>query len=253
MNIQIGPNRLEAVNGYIHSVETLGTVDGPGVRYVIFTQGCPMRCLYCHNPDTFRMKQGRQVSSSELLADIRKAANFLRRARGGVTISGGEPLFQTKFLTALLRGCKAMKLHTAIDTTGFPGKRTPDSLLADVDLVLLDIKSFDPLTHSRVTGVDVQPTLDFAHRLSDMGKPMWIRFVLVPGLTDAPENIEGMADFVATLDTVERVEILPFHKLGEYKWQELGLPYVLADTPSPTAEAVRQAQRAFSSRGLKVV
>ena len=219
MKIQTGPIRQEAVNGYIHSVETLGTVDGPGVRYVIFTQGCPMRCLYCHNPDTFRMKQGRQVSSNELLADIRKSANFLRRARGGVTISGGEPLFQTKFVTALLRGCKAMKLHTVIDTTGFPGNRTPDSLLADVDLVLLDIKSFDPITHSRVTGVEVQPTLDFARRLSAMGKPMWIRFVLVPGLTDAPENIEGMADFIATLETVERVEVLPFHKMGEFKWQ----------------------------------
>ena len=236
MKIQTGPIRQEAVNGYIHSVETLGTVDGPGVRYVIFTQGCPMRCLYCHNPDTFRMKQGRQVSSNDLLADIRKSANFLRRARGGVTISGGEPLFQTKFVTALLRGCKAMKLHTVIDTTGFPGNRTPDSLLADVDLVLLDIKSFDPITHSRVTGVEVQPTLDFARRLSALGKPMWIRFVLVPGLTDAPENIEGMADFIATLDTVERVEVLPFHKMGEFKWQELGLQYELTNTPSPSPE-----------------
>ena len=253
MKIQTGPIRQEAVNGYIHSVETLGTVDGPGVRYVIFTQGCPMRCLYCHNPDTFRMKQGRQVSSNELLADIRKSANFLRRARGGVTISGGEPLFQTKFVTALLRGWKAMKLHTVIDTTGFPGNRTPDSLLADVDLVLLDIKSFDPITHSRVTGVEVQPTLDFARRLSALGKPMWIRFVLVPGLTDAPENIEGMADFIATLETVERVEVLPFHKMGEFKWQELGLQYELANTPSPSPEAVQQAKQIFSSRGLRVV
>ena len=253
MKIQTGPIRQEAVNGYIHSVETLGTVDGPGVRYVNFTQGCPMRCLYCHNPDTFRMKQGRQVSSNDLLADIRKSANFLRRARGGVTISGGEPLFQTKFVTALLRGCKAMKLHTVIDTTGFPGNRTPDSLLADVDLVLLDIKSFDPITHSRVTGVEVQPTLDFARRLSALGKPMWIRFVLVPGLTDAPENIEGMADFIATLETVERVEVLPFHKMGEFKWQELGLQYELASTPSPSPEAVQQAKQVFSSRGLQVV
>ena len=253
MKIQTGPIRQEAVNGYIHSVETLGTVDGPGVRYVIFTQGCPMRCLYCHNPDTFRMKQGRQVSSNDLLADIRKSANFLRRARGGVTISGGEPLFQTKFVTALLRGCKAMKLHTVIDTTGFPGNRTPDSLLADVDLVLLDIKSFDPITHSRVTGVEVQPTLDFARRLSALGKPMWIRFVLVPGLTDAPENIEGMADFIATLDTVERVEVLPFHKMGEFKWQEMRMPYQLAATESPSAESLERVRHAFSSRGVTVV
>ncbi len=146
-----------------------------------------------------------------------------------------------------------MKLHTVIDTTGFPGNRTPDSLLADVDLVLLDIKSFDPITHSRVTGVEVQPTLDFARRLSAMGKPMWIRFVLVPGLTDAPENIEGMADFIATLDTVERVEVLPFHKMGEFKWQELGLQYELTNTPSPSPEAVQQAKQVFSSRGLRVV
>ncbi len=253
MKIQSRPPQWETVNGFIHSIETLGTVDGPGVRYIIFTQGCPMRCLYCHNPDTFRLKQGKLVSSADLLNDIHKAAPFLKRARGGVTISGGEPLFQPKFVGALLRGCKTMKLHTALDTTGYLGARTSDTLLDNVDLVLLDIKSHDPETHRRITGVDVQPTLDFARRLSTMGKAMWIRFVQVPGLSDAPENIAGLADFVATLDTVERVEIIPFHKMGEFKWQELDLPYQLHDTPSPSAASLQQTRQIFTSRGLTVV
>ena len=253
MKIQSKPRWPDAVEGCIHSIESLGTVDGPGVRYVIFTQGCPMRCLYCHNPDTFQPKQGRLVSSTELLDDIYSNADFLRRARGGVTLSGGEPLLQPDFTAALLRGCKQMKLHTAIDTTGFLGERISDTLLADVDLVLLDIKSFDPATYHRVTGVDVQPTLDFARRLSAMGKPMWVRFVLVPGLTDAPDNIEALAGFVETLDTVERVEVMPFHKMGEFKWQELGLDYHLRNTESPSPEAIRNVKQVFTGKGLTVV
>ena len=253
MRIRSGPRQTESVDGYIHSVETLGTVDGPGVRFVVFTQGCPHRCLYCHNPDSWRLKQGRLVASADLLDQIENAATCLKRAHGGVTISGGEPLVQPEFIASILRGCKEMGLHTALDTTGYLGSKVSDAVLSDIDLVLLDIKSFDPETYRCVCGSDIQPTLDFARRLEQLGRKMWIRFVLVPGLTDARENVEGLAEFAASLKTVERVEVLPFHKMGEFKWQELRLSYKLADTQPPTPEALAEVQRAFSSRGLTVV
>ncbi len=252
MRIQSRPRWTESVNGYIHSVETLGTVDGPGVRYVVFTQGCPLRCLYCHNPDSFKMGHGRRVGSAELLTDLQGTADFLRRAGGGVTLSGGEPLAQPKFTASLLRGCKEMNLHTALDTTGYLGSKASDAMLADIDLVLLDIKSFDPEIYRRLTGVELQPTLDFAQRLDRLGRNMWIRFVVVPGLTDAPANVEGLADFVASLQRVERVEVIPFHKMGEFKWEALGLNYQLGDVQPPTPESMIRVQRAFSSRGLEV-
>lgn len=253
MRIRSGPRKTESVDGYIHSIESLGTVDGPGVRFVIFTQGCPHRCLYCHNPDTWRLKAGRLVASGELLDQIESTSGFLKRAGGGVTIGGGEPLAQPKFMASIFRGCKEMKLHTALDTTGYLGKKISDDQLADIDLVLLDIKSFEPETYRRVCGVDLQPTLDFARRLESLGRKMWIRFVLVPGLTDAPSNVEGLADFVASLKMVERVEVAPFHKLGEFKWQELRMRYELAATEPPTTESLLEVRRQFSSRGLTVV
>jgi len=253
MRIQSRPRQTVSVDGYIHSVETLGTVDGPGIRYVIFMQGCPLHCLYCHNPDSFKLKKGRHIASSILLDQIERSADFLRRAKGGVTLSGGEPLVQPQFMASIFRGCKEMKLHTALDTTGHLGAKVTDAMLADIDLVLLDIKSFNPDIYRRVTGVELQPTLDFARRLDQMGKKMWIRFVLVPGLTDDPANVDGLADFVASLKMVERVEVAPFHKMGEFKWQELGLPYELSETEPPTREAVEQVHQVFWSRGLTVV
>ena len=253
MRIQSRPRQTVSVDGYIHSVETLGTVDGPGIRYVIFMQGCPLHCLYCHNPDSFKLKKGRHIASELLLDQIERSADFLRRAKGGVTLSGGEPLVQPQFMASIFRGCKEMKLHTALDTTGHLGAKVTDAMLADIDLVLLDIKSFNPDIYRRVTGVELQPTIDFARRLDQMGKKMWIRFVLVPGLTDDPANVDGLADFVASLKMVERVEVAPFHKMGEFKWEELGLPYELADTEPPTREAVEQVHQVFWSRGLTVV
>ena len=253
MKIQSRPRQTASVDGYIHSVETLGTVDGPGIRYVIFMQGCPLHCLYCHNPDSFKLKKGRHIASSILLDQIERSADFLRRAKGGVTLSGGEPLVQPQFMASIFRGCKEMELHTALDTTGHLGAKVTDAMLADIDLVLLDIKSFNPDIYRRVTGVELQPTLDFARRLDQMGKKMWIRFVLVPGLTDDPANVDGLADFVASLKMVERVEVAPFHKMGEFKWQELGLPYELSETEPPTREAVEQVHQVFWSRGLTVV
>lgn len=237
--------------GHVHSVETAGMLDGPGIRQVIFLSGCPLRCLYCHNPDTVCLGNGELRSAEELLSDLARRKVFLRG--GGLTVSGGEPLIQPGFVKALLAGAKEFGLHTAVDTSGFLGARVDDELMALTDLWLLDIKSFEPATYKRVTGVDVEPTLVFARRLAKLGRPMWIRFVLVPGLTDAVENIEGIAAFVASLGAaVERVEVLPFHKMGEAKWAANGLTYTLQDTPPPTTAQVEKARVIFRGVGLDV-
>lgn len=237
--------------GHVHSIETAGMLDGPGIRQVIFLTGCPLRCLYCHNPDTVCLGNGELRSAGELLADLARRRTFLRG--GGLTISGGEPLVQPGFVKALLAGAKELGLHTAVDTSGYLGARVDDELMALTDLWLLDIKSFTPATYKRVTGVDVEPTLAFARRLAALKRPMWIRFVLVPGLTDAAENIEGIAAFVAGLrDAVERVEVLPFHKMGEAKWASSGLTYTLQNTPPATPEQVNKARMIFRGVGLEV-
>lgn len=237
--------------GHIHSVETCGTVDGPGLRYILFLHGCPLRCQYCHNPDAQGKPQGGEATAGEALADILKYKNFIRR--GGLTISGGEPLMQPDFVHAVFRGAKEHGLHTALDTSGFLGYKASDALLENVDLVLLDIKSFNPATYQNVTGVSLNPTLAFAERLDKLGVDVWIRFVLVPGLTDAESNIDGLARFISTLGNVAKVEILPFHKMGESKYKQLAMPYKLADTNEPTAEEVERARSIFSRYGVTAI
>lgn len=237
--------------GTVHSWDLATAVDGPGTRFVVFTAGCPLRCLYCHNPETRFTRYGQRVSVDSLIAEIGKYRRFIQVAGGGVTISGGEPLLQPEFTAELLHTVKAMGLHTALDTSGFLGDRATDQLLADTDLVLLDIKSWDPATYRHVTGGEVAPTLEFARRLSVLGKPMWIRFVLVPGLTDAPDNVEGIASFVATLPSVERVDVLPFHKMGAPKYAAIGLLFALADTPTPGVELIERVRGQFLAHGLR--
>src|ERR1044071_6336956 len=193
----------EPVTGRIHSWDLSTAVDGPGTRFVLFLSGCPLRCLYCHNPDTWHMRDGHRMTVDEVMAEVTKYRRFIEVAGGGLTISGGEPLLQPDFTAEIFHRAKQLGLHTALDTSGFLGARASDALLADTDLVLLDIKSWNPATYRRLTGVDLAPTLAFARRLSDMVKPMWIRFVLVPGLTDHEEDIENLATFVADLATVE--------------------------------------------------
>lgn len=239
--------------GYVHSVETAGTVDGPGVRYVVFLNGCPLSCQYCHNPDTLKLKGGVLRNVEDILHDISEYRIFLERAKGGVTISGGEPLVQAQFTKSLLKGCKAMGLHTALDTSGYLGKAADDELLSYTDLVLLDIKSGIPEIYKEVTGVPIDPTLDFAFRLADMGKDIWIRFVLVPGLTDSRENIEAVADIVSELDSVRRLDILPFHQMGMYKWEEMNMTYKLKDCRTPDEEDVARAREIFVSHGINAV
>ncbi|MCH6258387.1 pyruvate formate-lyase-activating protein [Puniceicoccaceae bacterium K14] len=234
--------------GHIHSIETCGTVDGPGLRYVLFLSGCPLRCLYCHNPDAQGRPRGKVVSVEDTLKDVLKYKNFIKN--GGLTISGGEPLMQPEFVKAMFRGAKKNGIHTTLDTSGYLGAKASDELLELTDLILLDIKSWNPVTYKKTTGVYVEPTLRFAKRLSDIGKSVWIRFVLVPGLTDAESNIEGIAKFVSTLGNVDRIEILPFHKMGEHKYEELGIPYELSLTPTPTPAKIERAKQIFAQYGL---
>jgi pyruvate formate lyase activating enzyme len=239
--------------GSVHSWDIATAVDGPGTRFVLFMNGCPLRCLYCENPETWRMRDGHRMTVSEVLAEVSKYRRFIEVAGGGFTISGGEPLLQPAFVGTLLHEVKEMGLHTAVDTSGFLGARASDELLDDTDLVLLDIKSWDPALYRRVTGVELGPTLEFARRLSNRGNTMWIRFVLVPGLTDDPANVEGIASFVSTLKSVERVEVLPFHKLGASKYTKLGMEFPLADVPTPAPDSIECVRDTFRGRGCVVL
>lgn len=241
------------LGGYVHACETFGAADGPGLRYVLFTAGCKMRCLYCHNPDSWTLKEGQWKTADEVAGDIGRYAAFYRRT-GGLTISGGEPLLQADFVGEVFRQVKQRYgLHTTLDTNGALAGPLPDAWFDPVDLVLLDIKQMDPARHRALTGLELQPTLDFARRLSDMGKPAWIRYVLVPGHTDDECDVEKLADFVATLTNVERLEILPFHKMGEAKWEKLGRKYRLQDTPVPDVALIERVKRQFEARSVPVV
>jgi pyruvate formate lyase activating enzyme len=240
-------------SGFIHSFETAGTLDGPGIRFVVFMTGCPLRCQYCQNPDTWHVRNGSPMSVDQVMREIEKYADFLIKGGGGVTFSGGEPLVQIKFLANLLQRCKQRGLHTAVDTSGVLGERVTDAMLVDTDLVLLDIKAFDPGIYRKVTAGKAASTQAFAKRLSTLAKPTWIRFVLVPQLTDDYEDIEHLADFVAALQSVERVEVLPFHKMGEHKWEALYLDYQLKETAPPSDELIARVQDQFRKRDLTVL
>src|SRR3954469_11944015 len=220
--------------GYAHSYETGSVVDGPGIRITLFLSGCPLRCQYCHNPDTWKLRHGIKISLERVVTRLKHFAPALRAMKGGLTISGGEVLLQAAFSRRILAGAKSLGLHTAIQTSGFLGARATDDYLQNLDMVIMDLKSGDPETYRRVTGQDLAPTLRFAERLAALNKPMWIRFTLVPGLTDDPANVESVARFVASLKNIEWVEVLPFHQLGAFKWKALGMNYTLEDTaPAP--------------------
>ncbi|MFE2319107.1 pyruvate formate-lyase-activating protein [Streptomyces sp. NPDC059441] len=236
--------------GRIHSWDLSTGVDGPGTRFVLFVSGCPLRCLYCANPDTWHMRDGKEATVDAVMAEIEKYRTFVTTAGGGVTVTGGEPLLQPVFTADLLRRCKEAGLHTALDTSGFLGERATDELLADTDLVLLDIKSFDIRTYRNLTGGELAPTLNFATRLDRLGIPVRIRYVLVPGWTDASEAVAGLARFVAGLGNVDRVDVLPFHKLGASKYEALGIPFPLRDTPVPEPGSTERVREQFRECGL---
>jgi pyruvate formate lyase activating enzyme len=240
------------VPGRLHSWDISVGVDGPGTRFVAFTAGCPLRCLYCANPDTWRMRSGTATTSDAVLADLTRHRRFIA-AGGGFTVSGGEPLLQPAFTGALLAGARDLGVHTAIDTSGYLGARATDHLLDACNLVLLDIKSWDRALYRRLTGRDLHPTVTFARRLADRGTPVWVRFVLVPGLTDDPDNVEGVARFAADLGNVERVDVLPFHRLCAHKYRDLGLRFPLADVEPPDEATVARTLGQFREAGLVAV
>jgi pyruvate formate lyase activating enzyme len=237
--------------GRVHSWELVTGLDGPGTRLTVFLSGCVLRCQYCHNPDTWRLSEGKLTTLDDLMDRITRRAAALKIMHGGVTLSGGEPLIQRPFVTNVLRRCKDLRLHTALDTSGFLGMRATDELLDLVDLVLLDVKAGLPETYRTVTGRELAPTLRFGRRLRDRGTPIWIRYVLVPGLTDGEDDVRIVADYAASLgDVVERVEVLPFHQMGKNKWKALEIPYPLENTMPPSDESVTRVQETFRSRGL---
>ncbi|AKJ54920.1 Pyruvate formate-lyase activating enzyme [Corynebacterium pseudotuberculosis] len=237
----------------VHSWELVTAVDGPGTRMTMFMAGCPLRCLYCHNPDTMQMKKGTLERVEDIIKKIKRYRRVFKASGGGLTISGGEPLFQIAFTRRVLKEVHDAGIHTTIDTSGYLGARLSDEDLENIDLVLLDVKAGDEETYRHVTGRELQPTIDFGNRLHAVGKPVWIRFVLVPGLTDSPENINKVADIVEQWkDNVERVEVLPFHNMGADKWHELNLQYDLEDVKPPTEESVAFTKNVFRSRGLLV-
>lgn len=243
-------SKRDDIVGHIHSIDVGSTVDGPGIRFVLFTTGCPLRCVYCHNPDTWHKANGRPVDINRIMKEIGKYEKGLRISKGGITLSGGEPLMQHDFSAEIFRRCKEMGIHTCLDTSGYMSERLSDEELMDIDLVLLDIKSGNPDTHKRVTGRELDPVVSFARRLSNLKRPVWVRFVLVPGLTDDVENVEKVADICASIPSLERVEVLRFHQLGAEKWQKLHMDYPLKDTLPPSTELTDRVREQFLRRGL---
>ena len=236
------------MKGYIHSFESFGTVDGPGIRFVVFMQGCPLRCKYCHNPDTWGAG-GQEYTVEEVVSKVVRYKNYFGE-NGGVTVSGGEPLLQIEFVIELFKQLKAKGVHTCVDTSGIAfnpddskSVEKHEELLKVADLFLLDIKHIDEEACIKLTGKSNQRTLAFAKFLSDRNKPMWIRQVLVPDWTDNEQSLQRTRAFIQTLNTVEKVEVLPYHTLGVVKYEKLGLTYPLEGVAAPTKERVMQAKR----------
>ena len=244
---------MSAPTGRIHSVESCGTVDGPGLRFVIFLQGCPLRCLYCHNPDSWDSSKGEERTVEEMVKEVLKYKSYIRFSKGGVTISGGEPLVQKEFVIALLTRLKEEGIHTAIDTSGITNPESVKEIYELVDLVLLDLKCSDEQIHQELTGVSNTNPIKTLNYLSSIGKPVWLRHVLVPGWTTKPELLEALAKLVSKVENLVRFEFLPFHQMGLYKWEELGLEYKLKDNERPSREEVAEAVEIFKSHGIKAI
>lgn len=238
--------------GYIHSTESMGTVDGPGIRFVIFTQGCPLRCQYCHNPDTWKLKDGKKVTVKSLIKKIKKMKPYIERSGGGITISGGEPTMQPEFTLALLKKSKAEGLHTAVDTSGFVEQAQFEKLLPYLDLVLLDIKTMDDLKHQKLTGVSNQKTLKIVELMEEKEQPYWIRQVIVPGITDDLQAVKDFADYLNDKKYLQKVELLPYHELGKHKWEKLGLEYKLAAVKPPSPQKMAELNAVFKNHKINI-
>ena len=245
------------MEAYLHSTESFGTVDGPGVRFVIFLQGCPMRCKYCHNPDTWEMHAGERRSAESLIEEYEHNRAFYKN--GGITVSGGEPLAQIDFLVELFRLAKEKEIHTCLDTSGAtyrPGdseyNRKLDALMELTDLVMLDIKHMDRVSHRELTGLDNEGILSFARYLAQKNVPLWIRHVTVPGITDDPDALTRLGQFIGTLDNVKALDVLPYHVMGVSKYKELGVPYPLEGVEPATKEQAAQARQIILSAYRRV-
>lgn len=237
----------------LHSWELVTAVDGPGTRLTLFFAGCPLRCVYCHNPDTMEMRRGQDVGIEEIVRRVRRYRRVFAASGGGITLSGGEVLMQPAFAGKVLRAAQEMGVHTAIDTSGYLGAVASDAFLDDVDLVLLDVKSGSEESYQALTGRALQPTIDFGDRLARRGIPIWLRFVVVPRWTDDEENVERVADIVERWKgVIERVEVLPFHNMGQDKWDTLGMEYKLRDALPPSKEVMQRVRDQFRDRGLVV-
>ncbi len=236
----------------VHSWELVTAVDGPGTRMTLFLSGCLLRCQYCHNPDTWKMRDGLLTTLDDLVTRVKRYKGVFDSTGGGLTISGGEPLMQPAFVARIFEECHKLGVHTTLDTSGFLGKSASDKLLDNLDLVLLDVKSGIPGTYKEVTGRDLAPTVAFGDRLAERKIPVWVRFVLVPGLTDAVENVDAVAEIVSRWPNVERVEVLPFHQMGEDKWDKLNLPYPLHGVHPPDNDLQERVRDQFRARGLTV-
>lgn len=239
------------VKGRIHSVETFGTVDGPGVRYVVFLQGCALRCKYCHNPDTWQREAGTETNSLDIVNDMVTYSSFIRS--GGITVSGGEPLLQPEFTKDIIERAKKAGFHTALDTAGSVDLEISRAVIDVADLVMLDIKNIDDKQSWSLTGRGNGQTLATLDYCEKIGKPVWVRHVLLPKWTLQEEKLNRMATYLAPFSCIEQVELLPFHKMGEYKWKELGYSYSLATTPEPSHKDLRKACNIFEEHGLRVL
>ncbi|MDZ8117716.1 pyruvate formate-lyase-activating protein [Pontiella agarivorans] len=241
------------VRGRISTFESCGTVDGPGLRTVVFMQGCPLRCLYCHNPETWEFGGGDECTAGEVFDEISKYRNFWKTSGGGVTFSGGEPMSRPRFLEALLMLCREEGIHTVVDTSGFTLiTETVRRIVELTDLFLLDIKSVNANMHQIITGESNKNTMAFAEYLASVAKPVWMRYVIVPRLNDRVHCLEKMAKWARAQGNIEKVELLPFHKMGEWKWKKYELPYRLSETWEPGAEEVKQYADIFRAEGLVV-
>ena len=239
--------------GFLHSFTTGSAVDGPGIRVVAWTAGCQFKCLYCHNPDTWNMMNGIPVPVEKAIEELGKYRHGLKIMQGGFTISGGEPLMQDRFVMRMFTAAREMGIHTALDTNGFLGSRLSDKELEQIDLVMLCVKAWDADLHRKLTGKDPEPSREFARRLAALNRPMWLRFVLVPGVTDTEEEVDALTRFAIELRNVQRVDVLPFHQMGRFKWEKLGLDYALENSDPPSAEIVTRVCEQFRAGGLVAV
>ena len=247
-------DNLNDINIRIHSYESAGTVDGPGIRFVVFMQGCPLRCKYCHNPDTWEFGAGKVVTAKTLLNEVLKYTAFMKFSKGGVTFSGGEPLVQKKALLPLLKELKKQDVHIAIDTAGTTAiDDTTLEIIDTVDLVMLDVKHIVPYEHEKLTGLSNDKNFAFLEAVASKNKRTWVRWVVVPNINDTVEYAQNFAALIKKYPNVELVEILPYHKNGVFKWEALNIPYQLKDTPEPTKDNIKELAKILENQGVKTL